>query len=168
MTVYKHHGYLPDVFPCNMVLCVCVEPIKSLLCPPPLCSLSLWTVANPVLISNKVQVKLLFWRQIRCHCSQPNVVLHVTCLHLPQRRPSGGFWKRRNITNVPPFLSKKVYRGARERERETEREEKEREREREREKERERERSRCLIRTPPPRIWDVTVERLEPLWVINH
>ena len=26
---------------------------------------------------------------------------HVTCLRLPQWRPSGGFWKRRNI--MPPF-----------------------------------------------------------------
>ena len=44
-------------------------------------------------------VKLLFWRQICCHRSQPNLVLHVTS-HV-YAYLSGGFWKRRNI--MPPF-----------------------------------------------------------------
>ena len=37
-------------------------------------------------------VKLLFWRQICCHCSSPNFVLHVTS-HV-YAHPSGGFWKK--------------------------------------------------------------------------
>ena len=41
-------------------------------------------------------VKLLFWRQIRCHCSQPNFELHVMSHVYAYFR--GGFWKRRNIT----------------------------------------------------------------------
>ena len=48
-------------------------------------------------------VKLLFWRQICCHklclfTAQLCASRHVTCLRPPQWRPSGGFWKRRNIT----------------------------------------------------------------------
>ena len=46
MAVYKRHGYLPYAFPCNMVLCVCVDPkATSLSAAPPLC-LSLGMVAT--------------------------------------------------------------------------------------------------------------------------
>ena len=42
---------------------------------------------------------LLFWRQILCHCSQPNFELHITSRVYAYLR--GGFWKRRNT--IPLF-----------------------------------------------------------------
>ena len=42
------------------------------------CSSKLGTVATFKLKAMECNVKLLFWRQFRCHCSLPNFELHVT------------------------------------------------------------------------------------------